>query len=353
MSDVTLAEARELAHEKRKIVKAGLDPIQERDKEKTARAIEAAKTITFGQCARDYIAEHESTWKNEKHAAQWRTTFEGKNAATADINNLPVAAIDTALVLNVLRPIWRKTPETASRIRGRIERVLAWATVSEYRKGENPARWRGHLAEMLAARKTVRHHPALPYAEVPNFMAELREREGISARALEFAILTAARTGEIIGARWPEINFVDKTWTVPADRMKAAKEHTVPLSDRALEILGNMPREVGNGFIFPGRKAAKSISDMAMLELMRDMRNGYTVHGFRSAFRDWAGDRTHFAREVIEACLAHGIKDKTERAYRRETAIDKRRALMTAWASYCLTPPTVESQVIPFKSSAS
>jgi integrase len=346
---IGLAKARELARAARETQKLGGDPIEARREQRMAAKIEAAKRINFGKCAEDYIATHKSGWKNEKHVAQWRATFEGKDAATAKINNLPVAAIDTALVLSVLRPIWKTKPETASRIRGRIERVLAWATVSQYRQGENPARWRGHLAEMLPAKTKiykVKHHKALPYAEIPAFMQSLRERDSVSARALEFTILSATRTNESIGARWSEIDLNEKTWTVPGERMKSKRPHRVPLSDRALAILKAMPRE-GN-FVFPGGKANKPLSNMAMLELARGMiGNGYTVHGFRSSFRDWCKEQTNFPREIAELALAHVVADKSEAAYSRGDALDKRRQLMAAWARYCAEKPKTAENVTP------
>jgi integrase len=348
---IGLAEARELARAARHTQKLGIDPIAARQEQRNAAKIEAAKLITFGQCAKDYITEHQAKWENAKHIAQWETTFEGPNAVTAAINGLPVAAIDTALVLKVLRPIWKATPETASRIRGRIERVLAWATVSEYRRGENPARWRGHLAEMLPAVNKihkVEHHKALPYAELPAFMATLRGIEGIPARAVEFTILTAVRTNEVIGARWDEINFAEKVWTIPAERMKRRRLHRVPLSDRALEILRDMPR-MGE-FVFPGGDD-RPISNMVMLRVMWTIARGHTVHGFRSTFRDWAKEQTNFPREIAELALAHAVKDKTEAAYSRGDALEKRRQLMAAWARYCAETPKVTSNVIALAAS--
>ena len=338
---IKLAKARELARTARETVKLGGDPIEARREQRMAAKLETAKRITFGKCAEDYIATHKASWKNKKHVAQWESTFEGEDAATTAINELPVAAIDTALVLNVLRPIWKSKPETASRVRGRIERVLAWATVSEYRRGENPARWRGHLAEMLPAKTKVhrvKHHKALPYAEIPQFMSELRERHNVSARALEFTILSATRTNESIGARWSEIDLKEKIWTIPGERMKSKRPHRVPLSDRALAILAAVPRE--GDFVFPGGKANKPLSDMAMLELARGMiGNGYTVHGFRSSFRDWCKEQTNFPREIAELALAHVLADKSEAAYSRGDALDKRRQLMAAWARYCAEKP--------------
>jgi len=338
---IGLAKARELARTARETQKLGGDPIEARREQRTTAKLEAAKRITFGKCAEDYIATHRASWKNHKHIWQWQSTFEGKNAATASINDLPVAAIDTAFVLNVLRPIWKKKPETASRIRGRIERVLAWATVSEYRRGENPARWRGHLAEMLPAKTKihrVQHLKALPYSEIPAFMQKLRERDSVSARALEFTILSATRTNESIGARWSEIDLKEKTWTIPGERMKSKRPHRVPLSDRALTILRGLPRQ--GEFVFPGAKPNKPLSDMAMLEMVRGtIGNGYTTHGFRSSFRDWCKEQTNYPREIAELALAHVVADKSEAAYSRGDALDKRRQLMAAWARYCAEKP--------------
>jgi integrase len=253
------------------------------------------------------------------------------------IGELSVAEIDTALVTRVLEPIWASTTETATRVRGRIESVLDWAKARHFRDGENPARWRGHLDKLLAKPSALkkangsRNHPALPYAELPAFMRELRERDSISARALEFTILTAARTGEVLGAKRPEIDFADRTWTVPSERMKGGKEHRVPLSERALEILQDLPHEHGNPFLFPGGKAAAPLSQMAMLQLLRGLRPGLSVHGFRSTFRDWCAERTSYPSEVAEMALAHTVSDKVEAAYRRGDLKDKRRRLMAEW----------------------
>jgi integrase len=246
-----------------------------------------------------------------------------------------VSSIDTGLVLKALEPIWTKTPESASRIRGRIEAVLDWAKVRGYRDGENPARWRGHLDKTLAKRPKLRgHHDAVPYAQLPAFVSEVRGKDGASARALEFAILTAARTGEVIGARWSEIDLSSRQWTVPPSRMKSGREHRIPLSDRALAIIGQ-PRD-GAEFVFAGRKARTPLSNMSMLELTRDMRGkGATVHGFRSTFRDWAAEQTSYPNELCEIALAHVVSDKTEAAYRRGDMLEKRRRLMADWADYC------------------
>ena len=271
---VSLSEAREAAKEARKLTRKGIDPVEAEKAERASRKAEAAKMVTFKECADAYIKANRAGWKNDKHAGQWFATFnETKRgslkfpAATAVLNDLPVAAIDTGLVIKVLEPIWTKTPESASRIRGRVESVLAWATVRGFRTGDNPARWSNHLDQILPARSKIaptEHHPAIPYAELPAFMAELRAKPGISARGLELAILTAARTGEVIAARWDEIDFGGRLWTIPADRMKAGREHRIPLSDRVLEVLADLPRD--GEFIFPGARAGKPLSNMAMLD---------------------------------------------------------------------------------------
>ncbi|MET3838752.1 site-specific integrase [Bradyrhizobium sp. OAE829] len=352
---IGLAKARELARTAREKVVLGDDPIEDRRTQQAARRIASARALTFGKCAADYIEQHRAGWKNPKHAAQWKSTFEGDNATTRAINDLPVAAVDTALVLKVLRPIWLKKPESAGRDRGRIERVLAWATVSEFRQGENPARWRGHLSEMLPAKSKihkVKPHKAVPYVEVPGFMADLRDRDSVSARALEFTVLSATRTNETIGAVWDEIDMQKKVWTIPAVRMKAEREHRVPLSDRSVEILKGLPRE--GKYVFPGGKANKPLSNMAQLELLKGMiGNGYTVHGFRSSFRDWCKEQTNFPREIAELALAHMVADKSEAAYSRGDALDKRRLLMAAWAKYCATKPLKAASVTPIRGGMS
>jgi integrase len=267
----------------------------------------------------------------------------------APLRKLPVDAIDTAAVLSVLKPIWQAKPETASRFRGRVEQVLDAAKAKGHRTGENPARWRGHLDKLLAKRQklTRGHHAAMAYTELPAFISRLRDRqtESVSALALEFAILTAARSGEVLGMRWDEVDDAAKVWTVPPTRMKAAREHRVPLSARALAILDEAKKARAGAFVFPGSRGGRPLSVMAMEMVLRRMgRDSVTVHGFRSAFRDWAGNETQFAREVAEAALAHVIGDAAERAYRRGDALEKRRALMEAWASYC--DPTIVNNVI-------
>ncbi|MGH8040594.1 MAG: tyrosine-type recombinase/integrase, partial [Rudaea sp.] len=284
-------------------------------------------------------AAHKSGWKNEKHAAQWTSTLD--TYAYPVIGKLPVAAIDTVLVMKVLEPIWTTKTETATRVRGRMESVLDWATVRGYRDGENPARWKGHLDHLLPKRskvKKVQHHPALVYAKAPAFLSELRAQEGTAARALEFLILTACRTNEVIGARWNEFDLAEKTWTVPAERMKAGKEHRVPLSAQALKIIKDLRKQVQGEFVFPGLHEGNPLSNMAMLELLKRMeRNALTVHGFRSTFRDWVGETTNYPREVAEAALAHTIKDKAEAAYARGDLFAKRRRMFDDWAGYLAT----------------
>lgn len=352
LSTISLVEARQRAAEARRKVLDGIDPIAARDAERGKAKIEAAKAMTFEQCAERYIAGQEASWKNAKHRAQWSSTLE--TYVYPVIGSLPVAAIDTGLVLKVLEPIWNEKPDTAGRVRGRIELVLNWATVREYRAGDNPARWRGHLDNVLPKRSKVRprrHHKALPYAELPAFIAALRGQEFISARALEFTILTAVRTGKSIGAQWSEFDLAGKIWTIPGVRMKSGRDHRVPLSDRTLAILTALPRE--GQFVFPGGKIGKPLSNMAMLELVRGIKgDGLTVHGFRSTFHDWAADRTAFANHVVEMALAHTVKDAVEAAYRRGDLFEKRARLMAEWARYCEAPESASASVTPLREAA-
>lgn len=326
--DFSLAEARERAMAQRKLRVDGHDPI-------AARQASRAKALSFRECAEAYIRAHEPSWRNPKHAAQWPATL-GTYVYPA-FGDLPVQAVDVGLVMKAVEPIWTTKPETASRVRGRIESVLDWATARGFRTGENPARWRGHLENLLPARSKVRrveHHAALPYLEIGAFMVELRQREGMAARALEFAILTAARTGEAIGARWSEIDLDKALWTIPGERMKAGREHRVPLSAPALAILAALPRE--GEFVFGGERP---LSQMALLMTLRRMkRTDLTAHGFRSTFRDWAAERTGFPAEVAEMALAHVVGDKVEAAYRRGDLFEKRRQLAEAWAKFCAMP---------------
>jgi integrase len=333
LDTLNLVEAREKARGLRQQLVDGIDPFaakRQAKKERLAKLAAEARAMTFKQCAEECIKSHADGWKNAKHAAQWVSTLE--TYAYPVLGDLAVDDIATAHIVRVLQPIWKEKPETASRVRGRIEKVLGWATVRGFRSGDNPARWRGHLQELFAAKgkiRPVKNHAALPYTDVPAFMGDLRGRNSLSARALEFTILTAVRTGETIGAMWDEIDFAAKTWTIPGARMKAAKAHRVPLPNRAAEILAALPRD--GGHIFP-------LSNMAMLELLRGMRPGTTVHGFRSSFRDWAAERTSYPNHVAEAALAHTISDKVEAAYRRGDLFEKRRKLMGDWAAWCARP---------------
>ena len=331
LNTFTLKEARERARAARQLVADGIDPIEARRERKSAALAATAKRITFEEAAGQYIVAHEKAWRNERHRKEWRATLAAY--ASPVLGKLPVADIELPHVLKVLQPIWDTKTETASRVRARIERVLGWSTVRGYRTGENPARWSGHLSELLASRpklKPVKHLAALPYKELPGFMAELAAEGDIAARALEFTILTAARTGEVTGATWDEIDLKDKVWTIPAERMKSGRPHRVPLSDCAIGLLEQLPRSPGRIF---------GIHSMAMLRLLRSMHDdGITVHGFRSSFSDWARERTAYPRDVIEMSLAHAIKDKTEAAYHRGDALEKRRRLMEEWARYCSAP---------------
>jgi integrase len=350
---VSLAEARQKALTCRKLRLDGGDPIEDRTASRTAARLDAAKAMTFKACAEAYIAAHSAGWRNPKHRAQWPATLE--TYVYPVFGALPVRVVDTALVTKAIEPIWTTKPETAGRVRGRIESVLDWATVRGHRQGDNPARWRGHLKSLLPARDKVRrvaHHAALAYAKIGAFMAELRQQEGVAAQALEFAILTAARTGEVLGARWEEFNRAERLWIVPGERMKAGKEHRVPLSDAALVIVDKMAEVRQGDSVFPGAKEGRSLSQMAMLMLLRRMGHAeLTAHGFRSTFRDWAAERTAFPAEVAEMALAHVVGDKVEAAYRRSDLFEKRRALAEAWATFCAAP-AVDGAVVPLRRKA-
>jgi len=343
---VPLVRARELRDLNRDLLAAGKDPIEERNAALAREASELAGAKTFRECALAYIEANRPTWKNAKHADQWANTL--ATYAFPRLGLLPVRAVDTGQVHEVLQPIWTAKRETANRVRGRVEKILDWATVLGYRSGPNPARWRGHLDQVLAKdqkRRRVKHHAALPVEGMGAFMAEVREQEGEAARALEFLILTAARTGEVLGGQPGEINAAGGRWTVPAGRMKGEREHRVPLSPQALRIVTGRNGE----YLFAGGIAGKPLSNMAMLELLRRMgREDITVHGFRSTFRDWASERTNFPREVAEAALAHAIGDETEAAYRRGDLFDKRRQLMDAWAKFCDRTAS-EGSVVPLR----
>lgn len=334
---VSLVKAREHAEQCRRLLAAGIDPVEARREERGAVNGDVQRAQTFEQCAKAFIESHEAGWRNDKHRYQWRATLE--TYAYPHFGALPVGGVKTEHVLRALNPIWRVKPETATRVRGRIEAILNWAKVHGLREGENPAQWRGHLDQLLPATSKVRrveHHAALPYREVSNFMARLRKEKGITARALEFLILTTTRTGETLGARWEEIDFKERMWTIPAERMKAAKPHRVPLSSRAVAILKEMKEIRRNEFVFPGAKQGRPFSQMALLMLLRRMGYGHvTAHGFRSSFRDWAAERTSFSREAAEMALAHAIPDAVEAAYRRGDLLEQRRKLAEAWRRYC------------------
>ena len=336
---VSLAEARLEAEKCRKQLREGIDPIDHRNALKAARRLEGVQFMSFMECTEAYIRSHGAAWKNVKHVSQWRNTL--KTYAYPFFGDLSVQAVDTGLVMQALDPIWAKKPETASRVRGRIEAVLDWASAREFRQGENPARWRGHLDKLLPALSKIRkvkHHAALPYSDIGTFMVELSQRDAIAARGLEYIILTAARTGEVIGATWGEIDFTEGVWTIPADRMKSDKEHRTPLSPKAIEVLERMKDVRQSDYIFPGNRAKSPLSNMAFLQLLKRMDRGdLTAHGFRSTFRDWAAERTNYPNEVAEMALAHAVGDKVEAAYRRGDLIEKRRKMMDAWADYCGT----------------
>ncbi len=367
LDDVSLADARIAAGEARKLSKAGVDPIERRDAareaERVAATLTAARAMTFQQCAERYVEAHRAGWKNAKHAAQWPATL--RDYVYPKFGDLPVQDIDLPLVLKVLEPIWTTKTETATRVRGRIESILDWATVRGFRQGDNPARWRGQLSHLLPQPgkvTKVEHHAALPYAETGAFIAKLRARDAIAARALEFTILTAARTGEVIGATWTELDLEAKTWIVPGERMKVGREHRVPLSERAVAILQEVQaatmalasgREpASDDPIFPSSRG-NPLSNMAMAMLLRRMnRDDLTAHGFRSTFRDWAAERTAYPNEVLEMALAHTVGNKVEAAYRRGDLFDKRRRLMDDWATFCGTRPAETesgSKVVPLR----
>jgi len=336
---VSLADAREKAASARRKIAQGLNPIDERKRD--------GDIPTFGEMADDVREALSAGFRNEKHKAQWKSTLE---TYAAPLRGKSVDTIATDDVLSVLKPIWTTKAETASRVRGRIEKVLDAAKAKGLRSGENPARWRGHLDHLLPrpSKLSRGHHAAMPYEEVADFIAKLRTREATAALALELCILTAARSGEILGMWWAEIDFDKKIWTVPANRMKAGREHRVPLSPRADAILRQLQKVKTGDFVFPGQAHNKPLSNMAMQMMLRRMKiHDATVHGFRSSFRDWAGNVSNFSRELIETALAHVIGDKAEQAYRRSDALEKRRKLMDAWAAYCTTSKT--AKVISFQ----
>jgi integrase len=326
--EVGLADAREKALAARRLVKSGVDPIADRQRDRSAP--------TFGDMADEVIAEQCKGFRNEKHKAQWKMTL---TEYAAPLRSKPVDKVETVDVLEVLKPIWLEKPETASRVRGRIERVLNAAKAKGYRTGENPAAWRGHLENLLPKQPKLSrgHHAALPCADVPAFLAALREREALAALALEFTILTAARSGEVLNARWDEVDLDSKVWAIPPSRTKSGREHRVPLSASAMVVLAKLSAVRISEYVFPGHRRGHPLSATAMERVLRRMgvADDVTVHGFRSSFRDWAGNETHFPRELAEHALSHVIGDKAEQAYRRDAALERRRPLMDDWARHC------------------
>jgi integrase len=349
LATIDLAQARKRAASCRVLLVDGIDPIEARRAHSAQQALRDARTVSFEKCAEGYIAAHGGKWKNPKHAGQWKATLE--TYCYPVIGALPVQNVDTGLIVKVLQPIWTTKPETASRLRGRIQSVLDWATVSGYRTGDNPARWRGHLDKLLAGipkESRVKHHAALAYADIGAFMKDLRTQDGTAARALEFLILCAARTGEVINALPAEFELNKALWVIPAVRMKAGKEHRVPLAPRAVEIVREQLK-LGETYVFPGLKAGKPLSNMAMLALLKRMgRDTITTHGFRSAFRDWGAEQTAYPSEVLEMALAHTVGDKVEAAYRRGDLFEKRRRLAADWAKHCTTRARAE-KVTPIR----
>jgi integrase len=394
LDTVTLAAARNAAKQCREQLLAGLDPIEQRNAERASQAVAKAKAMMFDECRDAYIASHEAGWRNAVHRQQWHATL--RDYVTPIFGHLPVDAVDTGLVLKALEPIWTTKAETASRVRGRIEAILDWARVRGYRDGQNPAMWKGHLDHLLPRKSKlakVEHHPALPYARVGEFMADLFKRGGTAARALRFTVLNASRTNEVLGTTWSEFDLTAKLWTIPGTRMKARRQHRVPLSEQALAVLGEAIGDavLGDGhlrperYVFPGNKPGRPMSNMSLLELVRRMNcerevaglprwtdaEGRDVvpHGFRSSFKDWATDFTPspveiieaakrgeiveaFPRDLVEVALTHALDSKTEEAYRRTEIIEKRRRLMSKWGDWC-SRPLVSGEVVPLHKETS
>jgi len=349
---VSLADARIEAGKARALLRQSppLNPIEQRHQALQAALLDRSRRMTFKDCADAYIAAHKAVWRNPKHAAQWPASL---NTYAGILMPLPVEEIDTALVIKCLQPVWADRTETATRVRQRIEAILDWATVRKFRQGDNPARWRGHLDKLLpkpAKLKNVQHRSALPYAEMNALMVLLHSKPTQASRALELQILTASRPGEVMGASWNEFDLTAKVWTIPADRMKAGKEHTIPLSDQAIEVLNSQPRV--SDFVFPGPSLKKPMTINAGWKLLKELRPGFVPHGLRSTFRDWAADQTAYPREVIEHALAHQLKDKAEAAYFRSDLLKKRARLMQDWAKFCASAPAKGATVTPIGKSA-
>ncbi len=343
LSEVPLAKAREKAKELKEQIQQGIDPISHRKATRAALIAEQAKEITFDECAKRYIDSIEPQFSNDRQAAQWRSSL--AQYASPVIGKLTVGAIDLALVQKVLNPIWTEKTETATRVRARMEAVLAWATVSGYRRGDNPARWKDNLDKIMAKPEKLKkrkNFAALPWREAAAFMTKLRQRKGVAPKALEFLILTAVRSGEVRGAKWDEIDFDNKLWTIPAERMKAREEHIVPLCSDAIKLLRDLPRGKPDDYIFPGERKAKCLSDTGLSLPLKALGVAVTVHGFRSTFRDWCAESTNYPNIVAEKALAHTIPNAVERAYRRGELIEKRTKLMTDWCKY-LNKPVAEA----------
>ena len=345
--DVMLAEARQEAGKCRRMVRNNQDPIEEKRQQRLDAKLAYAKRLTFGDCISRYVDAHKAGWKNPKHATEWPASLD---RYAGKLKDLPVAAIDTGLVIQCIEPLWATKTETMTRVRQRIEAVLAWATVRGYRSGDNPAQWRNHLDKLLPAPnklKNVQHLAALPYTEVGAFMAKIRAKGSHAAKALELQILTATRPGEVVGSTWDEFDLDAKVWTIPKDRMKADKEHEIPLSPQAVKLLRKLDRVTD--FVFPGVKLNKGMTTAAGMKLLKELHPGITQHGFRSTFREWSGDQTSFPREVIEHALSHQLKDKAEAAYYRKTQFPKRTKLMKSWADYCDRLPGDTATVTPIR----
>lgn len=349
----TLAEARHRAKDQRKLLADGVDPLAIKRESQLQRRLADSNIITFDKAAAAFIESHSPGWKNAKHGDQWRNTL--ATYASPVFGAMPVSNVNKALVLRVLEPIWRTKNETASRLRGRIEKILDWAKAQDYRTGDNPAAWRGHLEALLPAPgkvQKIEHHPALPWAQIGAFMCDLQAMPGSAALATELIVLTACRTSEALNSQWAEFDLDGALWTIPAARMKSGKEHVIPLSAAALAVMTKARAESPDSdIVFPGRKG-KALSNMSCLAVLKRMGRGdLTVHGFRSTFRDWAGESTAHPREVIEHALAHLLKDKVEAAYQRGTLLEKRRALMGDWSAYCNTVRTA-GDVVAIRANA-
>jgi integrase len=350
LEDVSLHEARAAAEKCRKLRREGIDPLQERNNRKAAVRIEAAKAMTFDACRDAYIDAHHGSWSNAKHAAEWGRSLE--TYVTPVFGKLPVQQIDTALVMKALQPLWAKARVSGSRVRGRIEAILDWAKVSGYREGENPARWKGHLDNLLAAKARGKaHHEAMSYVELPAFVQKLHARTAVCHRALQVVILTALRASEVTEAKWEEFDLAAKKWVVPANRMKMRVDHTVPLSDAVLRVIEQMKAIRCGDYVFPGGRVDKPINQKMMLRAVNQMGYTCTVHGFRATFKTWATETTAYPREVIEVALAHAVGDETERSYLRGDMLLKRRKLMDSWARYC-GQPRAKGVVIPIRAGA-